>query len=85
MWTASSYNTHISCFTTAAGAFEQGVMNTFPIESNFPTPIDDQCVLFIGNKLTRGDCNFDKPVAYPLCDDLVINNRFVYYPPQYCL
>jgi hypothetical protein len=81
MWTAASYNTHVSYFMTAAGVYEQLVLTAFPIVSNIITPINDQCILFIGNTPTRGACNFDKPAAYPLCDDLVINYKFVYYPP----
>jgi len=80
-WTAAFYNTYVNYYMTAAGVLERRITSTFPIQPNFTYPatsIHDQCIFLIGNQLHFGACNFDKPVAYPLCDDLVINKRFVY-------
>jgi hypothetical protein len=38
---------------------------------------NESCVMLFGNLLSSDACNLDEPEGYPLCDDLVINIRFV--------
>jgi hypothetical protein len=75
-WTSAFYHPRIKLLVDELGPIYNQTNATFPASAgvsfnytNFNMTAPQECGIFLGENLTIGNCNFDQPMAYPLCDN----------------
>jgi hypothetical protein len=75
-WTSAFYHPQIKLLIDELGPIYDQTNATFPGSasvsfnySDFNMTAPQDCGIFAGENLTVGKCNFDQPMAYPLCDN----------------
>lgn len=76
-WTSAFYNQRFNVLVDVLGTIANQTNVTFPTGAvgasinytKFNNSAPQECIIFVGENLTLGNCNYDQPVAYPLCDN----------------